>query len=311
MSAATVDGSRQMPAPPGVLAVAVTVARRNLALFRRDRTAVFFSLLSPLILLALYTFFLGSLQVDNLTEQFPGAAPADVSGFVDAWVYAGITMITSLTTGLAALSVFVEDGASGRFQDFLVSPVRRASLILGYMGASIVIAVTMTTLILVIAQAYTVVRGGAAMSAAEFGQCFLIIVLSAAAFSALSSFVVTFVRSNNAFAALSTIVGTLIGFLAGAYIPVGALPAGAVNVMNALPFAQSAMLVRQPFTAHPLALLTAGQPSSATEELRATYGITAMSGGVEITPTIAIAVLVAVFVVFAALGAWRLGRRIR
>lgn len=293
-----------------VLSVAGVIARRNLLLFVRDRTAVFFSLLSPLILLAVYAFFLGGLQVKSLTEQFPGASGDDVRGFVDAWVFAGITMITALTTGLAALSVFVEDGESGRFRDFLVSPIRRSSLVLGYMGATVVIAVGMTTFFLVVSQLYTFARGDSVMSAPQLGRCFLVILLSAGAFSALSAFAVTFVRTNGAFAALSTIVGTLVGFLAGAYIPIGALPAGAVNVMNALPFAQSAMLVRQPFTEASIAALTDGRPA-ALAEVESFFGITASVGGTEVTTATAVVVLLVVVVVFAALGAWRMGRRIR
>ena len=48
------------------------------------------------------------------------------------------------------------------------------------------------------------------------------VVLFAFAFSAISSFVITFISSRNGFTALSTIVGTLLGFLAGA-LPAGRL----------------------------------------------------------------------------------------
>ncbi len=53
---------------------------RNLRLFFRDRAGVFFSLLSALILIALYALFLGNLQVDNLTERFPNAEPGTSTG---------------------------------------------------------------------------------------------------------------------------------------------------------------------------------------------------------------------------------------
>ncbi len=111
---------------------------------------MFFSLLSALILIALYALFLGNLQVDNLTERFPNADSSDIHWFVNAWVFAGITMITTLTTSLAALAVFVDDRASGRFCDFLVSPIRRLELILGYLLSSLVISLTMTLVTLVV-----------------------------------------------------------------------------------------------------------------------------------------------------------------
>lgn len=283
---------------------------RNLRLFFRDRAGVFFSLLSALILIGLYALFLGNLQVESLAAQLPNASAADIHWFVNAWVFAGITMITTLTTALAALSVFVDDRASGRFSDFIVSPIRRWQLILGYLAASFVVSVIMTLVILIIGQLYLLTQGDALMSPGQLAQVVGYIALSSAASAALASFAVTFLRSAGAFAALSTVVGTIIGFLAGAYIPAGTLPTGVVNVMNALPFAQSALLIRQPYTADALDAVTGGaQP--ATDAVAEFYGITAHIGDSEITVGLAVFVLLAVVVVFAALGAWRLSRKIR
>ena len=286
------------------------LARRNLRIFFRDRAGVFFSCLSPLILIALYALFLGNQQVQSLQVSFPGAAPGAVESFINGWVFAGITMITTLTTGLAALSVFVEDSSSGRFKDFLVSPIRRSSLIIGYMVSSFVVAFFMTLMVVVISQSYSAIRGSALLSPSEFLLTVGYVALSAAAFSALSGFVVTFLKSNGAFAAFSTIVGTMIGFLAGAYIPAGVLPSGVVNVMNALPFAQSAMLLRQPFTAQSLDALTQGQPEAKTM-LSDFYGITISIGDFAVTNWIAVVALGLFFLVFTVLASLRLAGRIR
>lgn len=97
------------------MSVVLTLMSRNLRLFFRDRLGVFFSLLSALILFLLYTLFLGSGQVDDLQQSFPGATEAEVKAFVDTWMFAGIVGITAITTGLGAMNVFVEDSASGRF----------------------------------------------------------------------------------------------------------------------------------------------------------------------------------------------------
>lgn len=286
------------------------LARRNLRIYFRDRAGVFFSFLSPLILIALYALFLGNQQVQSLQARFPGAATSAVEAYINGWVFAGITMITSLTTGLAALSVFVEDSSSGRFKDFLVSPIRRSSLIIGYMVSSFVVAFVMTLLVVAISQGYSAIRGSALLSPTELLLTVGYVALSAAAFSALSGFVVTFLKSNGAFAAFSTIVGTMIGFLAGAYIPAGVLPSGVVNVMNALPFAQSAMLLRQPFTAQSLDALAQGQPEAKTM-LSEFYGITISIGDFSVTNWIAVGALGLFFLVFTLLASLRLARRIR
>ncbi|KJC65437.1 ABC transporter permease [Agreia bicolorata] len=286
------------------------LARRNLRIFFRDRAGVFFSLLSSLILIGLYALFLGGLQVDNLAEKFPNASDGEIQAFVDAWVFAGITMITTLTTGLAALSVFVEDSASGRFKDFLVSPIRRSSIIFGYMISSFVVALVMTIVVVVVSQLYTIIRGNPPMTPSSLLLTAGYVVVSAAAFSALSGFVVTFLSSNSAFAALSTIVGTIIGFLAGAYIPAGTLPVGVVNVMNALPFAQAAMLLRQPFTNEAARALT-NDNSTAQSALDTFYGIAISVGELKITNGLAFAELGLLFIVFAVLSSIRLAKRIR
>ena len=59
---------------------------RNLTIYFRDRVGVFLSLLSALILLLLYTLFLGSLQVDTIQESLPNASDDEVRAFVDTWV---------------------------------------------------------------------------------------------------------------------------------------------------------------------------------------------------------------------------------
>lgn len=283
---------------------------RNLTLFFRDRMGVFLSLLSAVILFALYALFLGNLQLDNVQSKFPNASAEDVRGFVDSWVFAGIVMITTLTTSLSALTIFVEDRTSGRFRDFMVSPVRRGHLVGGYLLSSFVIAVLMSTVILIAGQIYMLSAGHGLTAWNALVKSFGYICLLSAAFSALSSFIVTFIKSSGAFSSLGTIVGTIIGFLAGAYIPLGTLPSGVTNVINALPFSQAAMLVRGPLTEEPIGKLADGQ-SQAVEAMDKFYGVDIFVSEIAVTPSMATASMVAVLVIFAALGMLRIRSHIR
>ena len=121
------------------MSIILDITGRNLRLYFRDRLGVFFSLLAAIILFLLYTLFLGNLQTQGLESAFPDAPDGAVKSFVDSWMFAGIVGITAVTTGLGAFSTFVEDGASGRFRDFLVSPISRGQLVLGYLLSSFVI----------------------------------------------------------------------------------------------------------------------------------------------------------------------------
>lgn len=289
--------------------VILDLTARNLRLFFRDRLNVFFSLLGALIVFLLYTLFLANLQTSSITAAFPQADEADVRGFVDSWMFGGIVAMTSITTSLGSLSVFVEDAATGRFRDFLVSPIRRGQLVLGYLLSTVVVALIMTTIVLAVSLAYLYFVDGVALDVFAILRTVGWIALACVAFAALWSFVASFIRTTGAFSALATIVGTVIGFLAGAFIAVGLFPDAVRNVVNALPFAQAAMLVRREFTADTLSNLVGGQ-QDAIDTLDAYYGIATFVGDVEVTVPAVVAILATCAIVFTALAAWRIRARI-
>ncbi len=286
------------------------LAGRNLRLYARDRLGVFFSLLGPLILLGLYGLFLGRLQTDGLSQTLPQADADDIQTFVTSWVFAGVVMITTLTTGLSAVGAFVEDRASGRFADFRVTPLSRMQLVGGYLLAAFVVAVALSTVVLVIGQVWLLLTAGLFLGWANLAIALGWIALSSACFAALSGFLAGFLSTTGAFSALSTVMGTVLGFLAGAYLPPGLLPAAVLNVMNPLPFSQSAMLIRQPFTEAALEQMTGGQ-QQAIDAMTEYYGMRLFVGEFEITTPFAVVELAGLLVLFALLGAWRIGRSIR
>ena len=98
-------------------------------------------------------------------------------------------------------------------------------------------------------------------------------------FAALSSLVITFIKNNSAFTSLSVIVGTGIGFMAGIYVPLGIMSASVANVLNVLPFAQAAVLLREPFVSVPLENIGEGQPVQVAQHLTEIYGLQAVIDG--------------------------------
>ncbi|MGO1385492.1 MAG: ABC transporter permease, partial [Arachnia sp.] len=178
---------------------------RNLRIYFRDRASVLLSLLSAVILLLLYLLFLGSLQVENLREELPNASDNDIASFVGSWVHAGIVMITTLSTGLAALGAYVDDRVSGRFKEFRVSPIRRWQLVLGYQISAVVVATLVSVVVLFGGSLLLKLLYGHSPSAMDLLASVGLIVLLSTAFAALSSFLLTFVSSQGAYTAFSTI----------------------------------------------------------------------------------------------------------
>ncbi|MBO9577590.1 MAG: ABC transporter permease [Microbacteriaceae bacterium] len=292
------------------MSVVLAITGRNLRLYFRDPLNVFFSLLGALIVFLLYALFLGNIQVASIADSAPGADPAKAGGFVDAWMFGGIVALSTMSTPLGALSVFVDDAASGRFRDFLVAPIRHGQLVLGYLLSAFAIGVVMTLIVLAVALLYLRLVSGVVLAPGHVLAAIGWIGLSTAGFAALWAFLVSFLRTTGAFAAVSTIVGTVAGFVAGAYIAVGLFPETVRNAVSALPFAQSAMLLRQEFTAEPLSALVGGN-AQAIEGLDAFYGITLSVGDWSVPAWFAAGLLGLIAVVFAALAAARIRSRIR
>lgn len=284
---------------------------RHIKLFFRDKGAVFFSLLSPLILFALYFFFLGNVQLESLAESVPNVEESTLQAFLYSWVYAGIVMIAAVTTGLAALNIFVRDRASGQFTDFAVSPVSRWKIIVSYLLSTAVIAIGMTTVVYVLGQVHLLALGADAPSLTTILDTVWRYSLVALSFAALSSLAVTFLKSEGAFTSVSIIVGTALGFVAGVYAPIGALSTSVANILNALPFAQGAVLLREPFVADSLAKLSESQPQQLIDGLSDTYGLQAVVGDHAFTTLQLSAILASIAIVAVVLATLRISQKLR
>jgi len=292
------------------MSVVLAIVGRNLRIFFRDALNVFFSLLGAVILFGLYTLFLGNLQTTDLADALPGATTAGVQAYVDSWMFAGIVLITTVTTGLGALAVLVDDDQSGRFRDFLVAPLRRGQLVLGYLLSAVAVAVILSLLVFVISILYLGLVRETWLPLPSIARIVVVVLLSCIAFTSISALIVSFVRTNGAFSGLATIVGTVLGFIAAAYIPIGAFPEAVASVVAALPFAQAGMLMRREFSDGTLAAITADAPG-ADEALRAFYGIDLSVGELPVSAWFVVALLVGITVLCTVLSAVRIRSRIR
>ncbi|MDR1998633.1 MAG: ABC transporter permease [Frankiaceae bacterium] len=271
---------------------------------------MFLSLLGALVMFFLYALIIGGPEADTITKTFAGVDSAKVHAFVNAWMFSGVVYIAAVTTPLGALSTFVDDTASGRLRDFLVSPLRRVQLILGYLGSAFLIGLVMTLIVFVIGLGYLWIASGIVLGPLQIVKAVGWIALSVAGFGALWAFVVAFLRSTVAFSAVTMIVATLTGFIAGAYFPVGYLPETVRNVISSLPFGHSAMLMRQEFADTALSDLGTGQ-SGIREALDPRYGMTLAIGDWSVPTWVAAGTLVALAVVCTALAMTRIRARIR
>jgi multidrug/hemolysin transport system permease protein len=215
--------------------------KRNLRLYFRDKASVFFSMLGVIIIIALYVLFLGSMLEGFVSEIDPNASRF----FMDSWVMAGVVAAASITTTFAGFGTMIDDKVKKINRDFMVAPVSRAKLVFSYVLSSFIIGMIMTLFTFVLAQGYIVIYGGEFLSFNGVLKMLGLILLSVSASSAFVFFIASFVKTTNAFAMLSTLIGTFIGFLTGIYIPIGNLPDVVQWVIKVFPISHSATAMRQ------------------------------------------------------------------
>lgn len=218
----------------------IGLVKRNLRIYFRDKASVFFSLLGVFVIIGLYVLFLGDMIVGNSEDSFPGFRYV-----MDSWIMSGVIAAASITTTMGAFGIMVDDNAKHIMKDFKVAPIKRWQLVLGYVISSIIIGLLMSLITLILGELYIILQGGQLLGVITLIETLAIILLSVSASSALVFFLVSFIKSQNAFGTASTLLGTLIGFFMGVYVPIGNLPVGVQLVVKCFPIAHSGVLLRK------------------------------------------------------------------
>lgn len=287
----------------------ILFAKRNLKLFFRDKSAVFFSMLAVLIVIGLYVFFLGDQLVnDSFFKMFDSD---NVKWMMDSWLIAGVLAVTSISTTLGAFGVMVNDKSRKIDKDFRCSPIKRSSLAGGYIISAFVIGVIMSVFAFAVGELYIAATGGELLPFNMMLEVLGVIILTVLAASSMMFFVVSFFKSENAFATASTVIGTLIGFITGIYLPVGSMPDGVAMIVKVFPISHAASIFRKIFMQAPMDATFDKAPSAVVDEFSNEMGVNFTIGDWNVTTLDSILILIATSVLFYVLGIAVLSRKKR
>lgn len=245
----------------------ITFAIRNIRLYFRDRSAVFFSFLSVLITLGIYILFLG----ENLAASLSTFQQATL--FVNTWLLAGICTIAPVTTSMAAMGTLVDDRANSISKDFLAAPIQRTHLAGGYLLGGATASFIMSFATLLLGWGWLVSQGLPVPSASTLLLIVGILLLSTLSASCLSFFFISFFHTSSSFSAASTVLGTLIGFLAGIYLPISSLPTAVQSIIKVFPPSHAAVLLRYTFLQGLAPTMFAGFPDAVQQEVWRELGV--------------------------------------
>lgn len=268
------------------------LTKRNCMVYLRDRAAVFFSVLSMMIVLGLMVVFLGKMNSENLVSilaEFGGERDTaldekNATYLIQLWTLAGILAVNSVTVTLTVLGSMVRDETRKSIMAFYVTPVDRIKLSLGYIFSSWLVGTGMCVLTLAAGEVFFLVRGYGLLGAAALLKLVGIIALCAFTFSAIGYLLALFVHSDSAWSGMLTIIGTLVGFLGGIYLSLGSLSETLQNVLKCIPVLHGTAMLRAVCTEEAIGETFAGLPDAVGDIFRKEMGITLFWGESEILP---------------------------
>ncbi len=277
---------------------------RHMKVFIRDRASVFFSFLSILIVFILNILFIGNNIQTGIKSSFlqNGIVLSDelVKLFSNAWMVSGVIGIGTITISNGSIGVMVHDTMTNAKSDFYVTPTKRVLIVLSYFVSTVAITFLMSLGMLVIVYVYLLINGMTALAFVDLSAIIGIILLSTLCSSMIMTTVALLIKSENAYSIVASLLGIIIGFASGAYMPLNMFPATVGNVFAFVPTTGAVVLLRQKFMSTVIADLNKVMPAEATQGLLKEFGMELKIGS-WVVPDFAI-VLYMVAALFIALG---------
>ena len=251
-----------------VLTVFGQLTRRHLLVFFKNKIRLMYTLLVPVIIFVVYIFFLRQLELSTvrntledwnkeygLSLEMTGQLQVYIETLVDSWMLSGIAALSSITVSLQTNNVFVEDKQNGVNRDFASAPIRRSALIGSYVVFNFLVTLLVCIVYLIICFVYLACMQEFFLGFVDFITIFGIMLYTTISSTLFTVFICSFIKTEGTMASLVAVFSTAVGFLIGAYMPLGMLPTWVQTVCAFIPGTYSCALVRYSFMATPIAEL--------------------------------------------------------
>ncbi|MCI7812068.1 MAG: ABC transporter permease [Lachnospiraceae bacterium] len=221
--------------------------KRNTKLFFKDKGMFFTSLITPLVLLVLYSTFLGNIYEETFRDALSSAGTAVTDTLINGCVWgelaSSLLAVCCVTVAFCSNMLMVQDKVSGVRRDLTIAPVRHSTLALGYYITTLLSTLLVCYVATAVCLLYMSMVGWYLTTSDIL--CILLDVFLLVLFgTALSSIINHFLSSQGQISAVGTIVSAGYGFLCGAYMPISQFSDGLQKVLSFLPGTYGTSLLR-------------------------------------------------------------------
>ncbi len=247
------------------------LTRRNIKLFFKDKGMFFSSMITPIILLVLYSTFLSKVYKDifiSIIPQSLNVSDKIINALANGQLVSSLLAVCCITVAFCSNLIMVQDKHLGTRRDFTVSPVKSSTLSLSYYLATAANTLTVCLSAFAVCLIYTAATGwvmGFTDVLLMLADIFLLVMFG----TALSSIINSFLSTQGQMSAVGTIVSAGYGFICGAYMPISQFGEGLRNLLSLLPGTYGTALIRNHAMSGALNELSKlGLPAGFTTQIR-------------------------------------------
>ena len=230
----------------------IGLTKRNMLVFFTDKGTLFFSMLTPMIILLLYILFLKNSLLSSLQDAATGlenlVAAKDMAQFVNGLLLTGIISSALITIPYNALEIIVRDREDRVDLDMLSTPVKRFEIILSYFCAAVISAFMQAMIVLAVGIGILSMSGDMYLTAADVVKLVGAVFLGTVSSTSVFMVVMMFFKSMGTCGAFMGILSAISGFVIGAYMPLSQFNKGIQNVCNLVPATGITVLIRNYLT---------------------------------------------------------------
>ena len=223
------------------------LVKRNTKLYFKDKGMFFTSLVTPAILLVLYSTFLGNVYESSFRSalEAAGAMVSDkvIMGCVGGQLVSSLLAVSCVTVAFCTNLLMVQDKITGARHDLTIAPLKVGTLALSYYLSTLLSTLLISFAAIGICLGYLAVVGWF-LTVGDVAALLLDVVLLVLFGTALSSCVNYPLSTNGQASAVGTVVSAGYGFICGAYMPISNFSEGLQKVLSFLPGTYGTSLLR-------------------------------------------------------------------
>lgn len=280
----------------------INLTIRNIKVYFSDKGMFLSSLITPAILLILYATFLSNVFQSTFVNAMPKGIELSkqlLNGLVKGQLVASLLSVSCITVAFCSNMLMVQDKVNENIKDLMITPTDKKTLVISYFLASFISTLIVNLFALILCLIY-IASSGWFMNLMDVLLIVLNVVILTLFGCVLSSIINSFLSTQGQISVVGTIVSSMYGFIAGAYMPMSQFGAGLRKVLLYLPTTYGTALMKNSVMRGPFRELEKIVPGNIVNSLKKSLDIRLLfNGNVVEASTMYLIVLMTIVVLFA------------